>query len=994
MIDVIVESLLRASIHGAIAIVVVLVGCHVFRKSISESTECWLWRLVFVQMLALIFVASPFQIPILESSTVETDRPETTAVEQQLGAAKINGDDSDLASELTADLIDELVIAEAGVLARQASIVNPDENEALANTIENEIGDQESSTLPVRAALDWKLILGSLWAIGIGFFLLKLLVGWRTKSAIINSLKFLDDHESAKLTSLFDRQSQSAIPKLATTQLTSSPFLVGVFRPIIVLPEPLLAELTANQTREILSHEVAHLQRNDLCWDWLSTVTQTVFFFHPLVWLASNRCKLAKEIACDQQAVTDSKTSMDSYAETLLMVSTSANPALVAPFTTSMFRSRHHLKRRFHAMSDYAPSRRSTKLTYLSLICIAGLGIVPWQLTTKATGPIELNDVAEIGSQPAELSRVPSAIATPGTAEVAIDEIDTKLNELNQAIEDDPQDAIKKMRAYAIEIAKKHGTASVEYGRVLGAGGRMYAKLGDHKTAAELLTMAIDPRVASDDFQELQLDFKSELVDSLLMTGNIPKAAELANEALEKRKELFGNDKPQYAIGLTGLARVKMRQVKFPEAIELCKQAKAIYKKFDTEFPAAGRATLVWAECVNSVYTKAKKGTGGDPIKLQEIDFTSTENAIGWESLSETAKKNLLEKVVHLLELADPVSRMVVFEKLAGKLKDESDKSDTWKQQYINALIHQSNAADKSRFYPERLASLQAAIKAAKPGDPIVCDLYSAMTRTYGSLEQPENIRKTFETAVGYAQKHDLKRNKAQLIQNYARWLVFSGQNDLAESKYQQAVEAATEFGGMLLGETQAGFGLFLHDQKKFPKATEMLEASLKSLPPNSQLALKVQMHLPFAKEGSPVPTAADSGVTIGEPIRMNMKEFQAFQKKLADEKRAKDKAAGIKEEPEFVFYIKIPKFLTQIERGKFADPVDAALKEAKLGEVFGGGTMVSDEPYSGIDVVVKDLDKGLALIIKKLKELDVPKGTQILYTVDSKKESVDVWKK
>ena len=56
MIDIIVESLLRASTHGAVAIAVVLVGCHVFRKSISESTECWLWRLVFVQMLVLIFV--------------------------------------------------------------------------------------------------------------------------------------------------------------------------------------------------------------------------------------------------------------------------------------------------------------------------------------------------------------------------------------------------------------------------------------------------------------------------------------------------------------------------------------------------------------------------------------------------------------------------------------------------------------------------------------------------------------------------------------------------------------------------------------------------------------------------------------------------------------------------------------------------------------------------------------------------------------------------
>lgn len=989
MIDIIVESLLRASTHGAVAIAVVLVGCHGFRKSISESTECWLWRLVFVQMLVLIFVVSPFQIPILESSTVKTDRPETAAVEQQYVAAKINDDDPGLAS----DLIDGLVNAEAGVLARQASI-DTDKNEAFVNTIENESDNRETSTLSVWATLDWKSILGASWAIGIGFFLLKLLVGWRAKSAIINSLKFLDDHQSAKLNSLFDPELQSAIPKLATTHLASSPFLVGVFRPIIVLPEPLLAELTANQTREILAHEVAHLQRYDLCWDWLSTVTQIVFFFHPLVWLASSRCKLAKEIACDQRAVTDSKTSMDSYAETLLMVSTSANPALVAPFTTSMFRSHHHLKRRFHAMSAYVPSRRSTKLTCLSLICIAGLGIVPWQLTSKAAGPIDLGDGSETGVQPAEVNSLPSAIALPAKPEVALDEIDTKLNELNQAIEDDPQEIVK-MRSYAIEIAKKHGTTSVEYGRVLGASGRMYAKLGDHKAAAELLTMSIDPRLASDDFQELQLDFKSELVDSLLMTGNIPKAVELATEALEKRKELFGADKPQYGTGLTGMARVKMRQVKFPEAIELCKQAKTVYKKSDTEFPAAGHATLVWAECVNSVYVEAKKGTGKSvKALLERIDFAATENAIGWESLSKTAKLNLLKKVIHFQELADPASRMVVFEKLAGKLKDEPGESDALKQQYINALIHQSNAADNLRWYPQRLASLQAAIKAAKPGDPIVCDLYSALTRTYGSLEQPENIRKTFETAVGYAQRHDLKRNEAQLIQNYARWLVYSEQNDLAEPKYQQAVEAATEFGGTLLGETQAGFGLFLHDQKKFPEAAKMLEASLKSLSPNSQLAMKVQMHLPFATKGSPVPSAADSGVTLGEPMKMNMKEFQAFQKKLADEKRAKDKAAGIKEEPEFVFYIKIPKFLTPIERGKFAHPVDAALKESKLGEVFGGGTLISDEPYSGIDVAVKDLDKGLALIIKKLKELDVPKGTQILYTVNSKKESVDVWKK
>ena len=988
MTNVLIESLQRASIHGAIAITVVLIGCYIFRKSIDGVTECWLWRLVFVQMLALIFVASPFQIPILKSGENKTDAPEITArVNQEVDAEIYNSD-----SELTADFYDELLNAEAIVLARRTK--RADEGKMAAPA--NKAASRQRSTTET-STIDWPFILTSIWAIGFVFCLLKLAFGWRKKMAIMNSLNFLDDQQSAKLVSVCDPALQSMVPELATTTLVGSPFLIGVMRPIIVLPESLHTELTTSQTREILSHEIAHLQRRDLCWDWLMTIVQAVFFFHPFVWIASGQCQLAKEIACDQRAVADSKTSMDSYADTLLMVSTSANSSLAAPVSTSMFRSRHHLKRRFHAMSAYTPNRRSAKLTYLLLICIAGLGIVPWQLTTQAatSASVESSETIATNAETIE-NQVPNfqpiSAALPPIALVAsVDEIDDKINELNKAFEDDPAGTTQEMRSFAIETARKYGTTSIEYGRVLGAAGRLYAKAGDHKTAIQLLTMAIDPRLASDEYQELQLDFKNELVDSLLINRTAAEAPELAAEALQKRKELFGEDKPGYAKGLAGMARLKMRQIKFSEAIELCNQAKTIYKKSATEFPDADHATLVLAECVNTIYGAAKKGTGSGKIKelLKSLDFTSTEDAIGWASLSKNAKKGLLNQLIYFQQLGDPATRMIVFEKLADKLKDEPGLS----QQHISALIHQSNAADKLRLYPERLVILQATIRAAKPGDAVVCDLYAAMTRTYGSLEQPENIRKTFETAIGYAQQHDLKRNRAQLIQNYARWLVYSGQNDLAQPKYQQAVEAATEFGGILLGETQVGFGLFLHDQKEFAKAAEMFEASLENLPANSRLAMKAQMHLPFAKKGSPVPSASDSGVTIGEPIKMNMKEFQAFQKKLADEQKAKNKADGIKEEPEFVLYIKIPKALSAFDRSKIADPVDTALEAAELGEVFGGGTMISDKPFTGIDVTVKDLDKGLALIIETLKNSKVPEGTEILYSIDSKKESVDVWK-
>ena len=1006
MTNMLLDSLQRASIHGAIAIAVVLISCLVFRKYINEATECWLWRLVFLQMLALMFLTSPFQIPVFESDVLQADAPGESAMVARGSLSEINSDDS----ELTRDLYDEMVNAEAIELARRSNLSNKDENVSALGPVSNFQASTRGRLTEADSTSSLALILGTIWAIGIVFCLFILFASWRKRIVIWNSLTFLDEHQSAKLIACCNPGLQPLVPGLATTTMTSSPFLIGVARPVIVLPESLLAELTPVQTKEILAHEIAHLQRRDLCWDWLVTAGQTVFFFHPLVWIASSRYRLVKEIACDQRAVAGSKTSMDSYAETLLMISAAANPALPAPAAASMFRSRQHLKRRFHAMNVYTPNHRFTNVTCLLLICIAGLGIVPWQLTAKAVGSNPASEIESSEIEPGDFPLVDrmgpiaktkesdasnsgaSTLLPAIASDVAPDEIDSKINELNLAFEDNPSDTIKKMRMFALEIARKHGTTSVEYGRVLGAAGRLYANFGDHETAVNLLTMSIDPRLASDDYQELQLDFKHELVDSMLLTGKTPKAVELATEALQKRKELFGEDKPAYAKGLTGMARVKMRQVKFPEAIELCKQARTIYQDSATEFPAADQATLVLSECLNTFYSAAKKSNGDSSVKdlMKQLDLSSTENAIDWESLSESSKKGLLNQVIHFQRLADPASRMVLFEKLAERLKDEPGLS----RQHVSALIHQSNAADKLKLYPERLSILQSAIKATELGDPAICDLYMAMTRAYGSLNRPEDIRATFEKAVSYAQKYDLKRNHAQLIQSYARWLVYSGQNELAEPKYQQAVEAATEFGGVLLGETQVGFGLFLHDQKKFAEAAEMFEASLENLPGNSQLAMKAQMHLPFAKNGSPVPTAAGSGVTLGEPIKMNMKEFQAFQEKLAAEQKAKNEANGVEEEPEFVLYIKIPKFLSPTERGKFADPVDSALKESSLGQVYGGGTMISDQPYSGIDVAVKDLDKGIALIIEKLKESKVPEGTEILYTVDSKKESVDVWKK
>lgn len=97
---------------------------------------------------------------------------------------------------------------------------------------------------------------------------------------------------------------------------------------------------------------------------------------------------------------------------------------------------------------------------------------------------------------------------------------------------------------------------------------------------------------------------------------------------------------------------------------------------------------------------------------------------------------------------------------------------------------------------------------------------------------------------------------------------------------------------------------------------------------------------------------------------------------------------------PTFVF-VRINESIMPIERGqKYEDPLDAALKEAKLGKVTGGGSSLSKERkiiWVGVDVDLIDLDRGLPFLKQKLFDLGAPKGSTLEYQVHGKKVDVPI---
>ena len=81
------------------------------------------------------------------------------------------------------------------------------------------------------------------------------------------------------------------------------PGLVGIVRPVILLPSGLMARLTPPERDSILAHEFSHLARRDNVTAAFHMAVEALFWFYPPVWLIGSRLMAERERACDESVL-------------------------------------------------------------------------------------------------------------------------------------------------------------------------------------------------------------------------------------------------------------------------------------------------------------------------------------------------------------------------------------------------------------------------------------------------------------------------------------------------------------------------------------------------------------------------------------------------------------------------------------------------------------------------------------------------------------------
>lgn len=249
-------------------LVLAVVVLRVLLQKAPKAIRCILWALVGIRLISPFTFESVFSL-IPSAETVPEDIMYAQEPVIHSGVSTLN------------------------------SIVNPVLSESMAPTVGDSVDPMQVVTI----------VCANLWVVGM------------IAMVIYAFVSFLRIHKRVAV-------SMPLRDNIYLCDYIGSPFILGVIRPKIYLP----STLEEAHMFYVIAHEKAHLERRDHWWKPLGFALLTVYWFHPLIWLAYILLCRDIELACDERVIRRlGEPDKKSYSHALLSCSISRKMVTACP---------------------------------------------------------------------------------------------------------------------------------------------------------------------------------------------------------------------------------------------------------------------------------------------------------------------------------------------------------------------------------------------------------------------------------------------------------------------------------------------------------------------------------------------------------------------------------------------------------------------------------------------------------------------------------------
>lgn len=158
--------------------------------------------------------------------------------------------------------------------------------------------------------------------------------------------------------------------RLLRSSFITTPMLIGLFRPIIVIPD---AKYSLEQLRNIINHEYIHLKRYDIAYKWFVLFVSSIHWVNPMMIRIKAEIGRACELSCDEAVIQSlNGDAKKSYGETLLFIASSEVISRRGLSSIPMCSNKKCLKERLILIVKY--KKQSKRMILLA--CILGAMII------------------------------------------------------------------------------------------------------------------------------------------------------------------------------------------------------------------------------------------------------------------------------------------------------------------------------------------------------------------------------------------------------------------------------------------------------------------------------------------------------------------------------------------------------------------------------------------------------------------------------------------